>query len=186
MGDLIGAFAGLLDGIGGNPFGQIILSVIAGLILLEVIGLIECGAVRLLRLGAKVLPPAFRDRYIEENEAVIRSVSGPFAKAVCMASAMIGAIRLRISFEKEEIDSLERKSQGEKRSASSSGTEIWIRHHPNLEQILSEIIEDDSRRNAVFHSLMSPLNDDSIEIPLDEKEFYEIVKKWHDRYQRED
>jgi len=108
MGDLIGAFAGLLEGIGASPFSQIVVSLIAGLILLEVIGLIECGAVRLLRLGAKLLPPAFRDRYIEENEAVIRSVSGPFAKVVCMASAMIGAIRLRISFEKEEIDSLER------------------------------------------------------------------------------
>jgi len=33
---------------------------------------------------------------------------------------------------------------------------------------------------------MSPLNNDPIEIPLDEKEFYEIVKKWHNRYQRED
>ena len=64
MGDLVGALAGLLGGVTELSWGQIAVSVAAGFILLEVIGLIECAGIKLLHLAAKVLPPAFRERYI--------------------------------------------------------------------------------------------------------------------------
>ena len=186
MGDLIGVFAELLEGIGSSPLGQIILGVIAGLILLEVMGLLEFAALQLLRIGTKLLPPAFRKRYIEENEAVIRSVSGPFAKVVCMASAVIGAIHMRLSLGREEIDILERKSHGEKISLLRGDTDFWFHYHSNIEKILAELIKNSFQRDLVFRSLMSPLINDPLEIPLDEKEFYEMVKNLVQRQNRYD
>jgi len=106
MGDLIGTLDHLLDGIGTSPLGQIALSVIAGFVLLELMGLIESTGVLLLRLVAKCLPPVFRERYTEENEAVIRSAVGPISKAVCAISAITAAIRIMI-FEKRMLFHLE-------------------------------------------------------------------------------
>jgi len=112
MGDLIGAFAGFLDGISTSPLGQIALSVIAGFILLELMGLIEFSGVLLLRLVARCLPPAFRERYTEENEAVIRSAVGPIGKLFCAISAIAAAISIRL-FQKEFLFRLEASARME-------------------------------------------------------------------------
>jgi hypothetical protein len=121
MGDLIDAFAGLLEGIGASPSGQVILGVITGFILLEVMGLIEYIAVRLLRVGGMFLPSAVRERYIEENEAVIREKSGAIAKLFCAISALSGAMFLKLFCRKGELEALERRQEGERTDARREG-----------------------------------------------------------------
>jgi hypothetical protein len=182
MGDLIGVFAELLEGVTELPWGQIALSVAAGFILLELIGLIECSGIKLLRLSAKVLPPAFRQRYIEENEAVIRTQSGPIAKVLCAISASIGAVSMRFSMYRHELDSLERASQSNRDDQHTKP--MWLVGQPykTFESALCEVVHDVSRRQQILenmdptkrdHSVRGPI---TIELPMSEEEFAKVFQ----------
>jgi len=182
MGDLIGVFNGLLEGVTELSWGQIALSVAAGFILLELIGLIECSGIKLVRLSARVLPPAFRQRYIEENEAVIRTQSGPIAKVICAISASIGAVSLRFSIHKHELDSLERASQSNWDDRHTKPKWLVGQPYKTFESALCEVVHDVSRRQQILenmdltkrdHSVRGPIK---IELPMGEEEFGKVFQ----------